>query len=72
MHKDGRMFTCDRCGKQSFVDDSQGFYPQPEGWKMRSEIGDLCEDCAEKYELLKYDFMINLKGGFNYKEEVEK
>lgn len=61
MYIHGRLYTCDRCGKQVFIDDSQGFYPPPEDWRMGSEVGDLCEDCAEKYELLKYDFMSDLK-----------
>ncbi len=61
MHIDGRLYTCDRCGKQAFVDGSQGFYPIPEGWNVTSAIGDLCEDCAEKYKQLKHDFMTDLK-----------
>lgn len=61
MFVNGRLYTCDRCGKQSFIADSQGFNSPPEGWNMLSEVGHLCEDCAEKYEELKYDFLTDLK-----------
>lgn len=67
MRTNGRMMTCDRCGKEQFfkhINDSEtdgGFtrwnnFESADGWSHEYRIGDLCPECTEEYERLKEQF----------------
>lgn len=69
----GKLVTCDRCGATYFLkctgeEDMDGgftrwntFEALPEGWKIHSEVGQLCPKCNEKYEDLIKSFMSKTK-----------
>lgn len=63
----GRLITCDRCGKSIFVkairDEERdgGFtrwtvFEDAEGWGYEHFIGNLCPECTKEYERLKEEF----------------
>ena len=68
----GRLITCDRCGKTTFVqvicekERDGGFtrwnvFEDAKGWDYESFIGDLCPECATEYECLKEEFKYKQK-----------
>lgn len=68
----GRLITCDRCGKTIFVkavsdrEMDGGFtrwteFEKAEGWTHESFIGDLCPECSQEYDCLKEEFKYKQK-----------
>lgn len=67
MKINGRLLICDRCGKEQFfkhINDGEmdgGFtrwnnFESSDGWSHEYEIGDLCPECTEEFEILKEEF----------------
>jgi hypothetical protein len=68
----GRLVTCDRCGKSIFVkairDEERdgGFtrwtiFEDAEGWDYECFMGDLCPECNAEYKFIKEEFKCKQK-----------
>ena len=69
MEAKGKIITCNRCGKVTFLkylglDDLDGGFTTfdkyeklPDSWMYMSQIGDLCPDCAHKFKSFIKEFM---------------
>lgn len=69
----GKIITCDRCGKQVFLNyirtEAFGggyskidyFEKRPEGWELGWRVGMLCPECFAEYEKLVETFMQECK-----------
>lgn len=56
MIKYGAVFTCERCGKQKFVEGKDGeVIPTPYTWAS-VDRSHLCPDCTERYNKMMNDF----------------
>ena len=53
MVKNGVLFTCDRCGKEQFIEKSAWC---PPGWISPNSNCDLCQDCADLYNKMMNNF----------------
>lgn len=61
MTKDGKMYICDRCGKEQF-EARDGFIDKsPKGWiyTYQKEFNLLCDKCYAEFVQLKKDFLSN-------------
>ena len=66
---DGRKYTCDRCGKETFCQcigegETDGGYTRwnkfellPVGWDSHADTGLLCSGCNAYYKRMIADFM---------------
>lgn len=54
MVREKRTITCDCCLKEVEMDEA-GHYPN--GWRINTEIGDLCSVCASQWEDHKTTFV---------------
>ena len=67
MHKDGRMYICDRCGKEWFGEQEDGRLADfPPNWHYANQIEFdlLCDECWEEY--------VDTLRNFYSKEKVAK
>lgn len=67
MYRDGRMYFCDRCKKQEFVETTDKFLvPLPPGWERTGislSCSLLCNECNKEWENTKYDFITDIHKG---------
>lgn len=67
MKVNGRLRTCDRCGKMAFakhIGDGEADggwsrwnkFESLEGWCWEKDIGDLCPECTKEWERMKESF----------------
>ena len=73
MHMNGRLSTCDRCGRSIFsrctgegeMDGGftrwNSFEPLPSGWSSHSETGLLCPICNEEFNRIMDAFIDAMK-----------
>ena len=67
MRQHGQLRTCDRCGATIFLKttgegETDGGYTRwnkfedAKGWTNPYEIGDLCPNCSEEWDILRAEF----------------
>lgn len=67
MKNNGLLLTCDRCNAAVFLKCTSTtfdygqcineFEKPPAGWKVDTNMGDLCPSCSKEYEQLKKEFL---------------
>ena len=52
-------YQCDCCGDMAFMpEDSK---ESPQGWRITTEVGDLCPKCSKAWDIHKQDFIEKMR-----------
>lgn len=55
-----KRYRCDSCGEEEFVSESENI----PGWTISTEVGDLCPECYNAWELHKKKFVEKMREKF--------
>ena len=61
MKNKGTKLTCDVCGKEVHIPESDLEEIGSHGWRFGSEIGDLCPTCSLQWEDWKSTFVVKIR-----------